>query len=415
MAAVLAMAMSASMTTHAQTFFTQPQSHLGRLVQSITSPLVFSAAAGYGADSSSLDSGPPFDSGDSLAPASSGYTSQPQHQSENSHYQNYRAQQQQPQGASRYQQQALQQAPSQQRGFPQHYSNADIDADDEGYRPAEAPNGGRHFHAHHQQQQQQPRGAEQSASGAHKEYQMGAYLGPTIDDKEIQGAFNSNNDDRDEDDGPAGYVGSPTGRQQATHDNAAHSLSYFGPPSASSSRAAGHMSQGPRHSDGGASFNEDSPDSSAADEDGEEIGADQPAGRHGGGRNALNQAASQYHKQQQQPRARMQQQLATAANGFVPYGPIDLNGLMAVANGGQQGGYEVYNGDGSYAGPVNGFGGFNGPQQGRAHSRRQQAASMSNQFGYGNGPASYGANQHHGAGDANGNGDDDNEADADED
>ena len=411
-----------------QTFFTQPQSHLGRLVQSITSPLIMpSAGASFeGSDAALADTEGAYEQpesmGGSLGPAGQ------QQAGGQQHFQHYRPaqmasggggqqqQQQQQQASYAAKQQNLQQAPSQQRGIPsQNYAapNSDDNDDESQSEPgADYPSGQaapRPMGARNGQPNQhfQVRGAEQPAAArANPEYQMGAYLGPTIDDKEIQGAFNSNNDERDDDDGPAGYVGPP----------------------ASASRASSQMGGGGRSGMGGGGRDEsaaDEPgDSSSADEDDDFGGQQRPRGAAGGGAyGGLSQAASQFHGRQQQAAAAEQerrarsranhQQLATAANGYAPYGPVDLSGLLAAANGQQQAGYEVYGGDGSNFGPPMGFEGMMGGQQGGgANGRRQQVAS--NQFGHSNGPMGYGPAGGQQA-NANSNNDDDAEADSEDD
>ena len=104
--------------------------------------------------------------------------------------------------------------------------------------------------------------------------------------------------------------------------------------------------------------------------------------------------------------------MQVAANGYAPYGypagaggPIDLSSLMAAAGGpGGPGGYEVYNGDGSYPGQ--------GYYQQQGNGRRNQAASnMMGASPYG----PYGGQQQQQQSGARGGDSDDQDADADED
>lgn len=94
----------------------------------------------------------------------------------------------------------LQVAPSQQRGIPQRYhsraKNNRYQAENENENTANRDDD-------EEPRQHSPSNTRQSQEG----YQMGAYLGPSMDDKELNGVFNSNNDDRDDvDSGPgSGY------------------------------------------------------------------------------------------------------------------------------------------------------------------------------------------------------------------
>ena len=408
--ALLAAVGLAAAPINAQTFFAQPQSHLGRLVQSITSPLILSAAGqDLSAAEEAGDLGQP-PSGSGGASAASNYAQQQPTADDSAHYQSYEQQHQHQHqqhhqapvshyqvpsygGDSMLHAQSLQQTPSRQRKAPlRHYDNDDEDDAEPGYGPpaSDDPVAAAAAAASNKRKQQQYAsggGNPMATAGANnQEYQMGAYLGPTIDDKEIQGAFNSNsNDERDDDDGPAGYEGPPSvGRPRGGAADGAPPMSHLQGASvgyAARGRApqAGYAgpSRGPR--DGPAEGYHFSP---GAGESADDESDDSPprATLGAGQRGSLNQAASQYHRQRQ-PRARTDRQLATAANGYAPYGPIDLSGLMA---GQQAGAYELYNGDGSSYG-------F-GPNYARgANGRRQQAASMSNQFGYG--PFGYGPAQ----------------------
>ena len=461
------------LTSHlAQCQLLQAQSHLGRLVQSITSPLVLSAA-GYDTphSSESDDSPAPNSFGGPLADSplsgllpepSTSYNNMPSLPSsadetspvsEPQHFQRYKEQEQQQQQEQQHQyqpsranvqqqqqqqqqhhqqqhqqkqlyhhQQALQQAPSQERGIPQHY-----------YASKSRPVlGGAHDNG--QTNDDEDIGAPSSPARkqhlAAQNYRMGAYLGPTIDEKEIQGAFNSNSDDKDDDEGSsASYMGGASGnhgadnRQRAAggYGSAAEAGPYrgasessygqpggeggFGPPEMASYGAArshgafadgGNRHQGPRD-DSGPSFNDDS----GADED-DESTAGRAADRQYTPRfrtsssPALSQAASDYNQRRQRNRSHgssgggNQQQMLAAANGYAPFGyanggPIDLSSLMA----GGPGAYEVYNGDGSYPGQdyYQQQGNNNGGRSGR-HS--QAASSMMNNngagpYGYNNG------------------------------
>lgn len=339
------------------------QSHLGRLVQSITSPLIISSSSGR-------PGGSPFAP---IAAPSSSYDQDeqdaaPLHYPEsNGEADSPRVQQAQPQDfrqqeelRNAYAAASLQQAPS--RGIPQRYRGNEEGAEPSNRRPAE------------------------------EAYQMGAYLGPTIDDKEIQGAFNSKDDERDEDDGPAGYEGPPGGGRSRLAADASYGASrpsygqqdsYMGPASYGNGQGGAYNNA----QDG----NDD--DSSSADED------DAPPKRGAYRRPAsLNQAASHQFEGRSRQRAangdagrgRRQQQLVAAANGYAPYGqpaggPIDLSGIVAAANGA---GYDVYNGDGSYPG--------SGYWQQQQQPRQRAAASANDpynqqqQWGAGNGYGPYG-------------------------
>lgn len=365
--------------------FLQPQSHLGRLVQSITSPLVgypSSDQSGDSYDSDSPLSGSP--GAGQLSADNTNSLASDQQQNLHNHYQSY--ERQQPQRAQHHrhqqlhhqQQQAMQQAPSQQRGVPQHYYGGGADSASNQDEDAGAPSNPR-------QQQAQ-------------EYQMGAYLGPTIDDKEINGAFNSNNDDDDSYD-EGGRQRAATGSSGYASDaGASPSLGpFYGPSESSGAMGAGYGSPGSSarqqessYRPGGRDENSaaaygplSDDDESGADEDEPPRGA-RPArggqrGRHSSG---LNQAASHLYNQQRQQRRpdrpRQSQPMMAAANGYAPYGysgPIDLNGIMAAAQGDPNAGYQVYQGDGSYPGQSGYYQG--GPQ-------RQAAGSMNNPYGYNN-------------------------------
>lgn len=340
-----------------------PQSHLGRLVQSFTSPIVLQS--GGSSDSSdgsdSYDSNSPYygpnDSADQADQPSQ------QHQAR-------------PTGRSQYQNQEralqtarLQQAPSQQRGVPQQYYGAGNDED------------------------QADQGSAPSSPGRHtQEYQMGADLGPTIDDKEMQGVFNSNNDERDDDDGaPAGAGYGPMGGSSGGRSRAASNSAY--------APSSPNRYRGPAQDD------------DAADEEDE-----QPArgsnGRRNRARNGyLNQAASQYrqrpsavggessrHGQSQDSNGPM----LAAANGYAPYGyangPVDLSSMMAAGMGGPNfGPTQMFQGDGSYPG-ANYY-----QQQAASAGRgqrgaRNQAESASNGYYNGQGYARPGASEASAAG-----------------
>jgi len=295
-----------------------PQSHLGRLVQSITSPLVLSSGGYRDSDS------------DGYSDPSSGYYSQ-------AGQEGGQAGEAPEQPVGRQQAGALQQAPSQQRGIPQHYygqmgnQNGNDDDRDQGSAP--------------------------STNKGTSEYQMGAYLGPTMDDKEINGVFNSN-DDRDDDDGPASYDGSSMGRNKAASNaygsEGGGAGEGYGPSPAEG--AGGEYERRPGSGAGpdyqGAGYDED-----GADED----EGPAPRGRRGGQRghgSGLSRAASQYRQRGYGGAASAGQaghsQMMAAANGYAPYGysgPADLSGLMSAGIGADpSAGYQAYNGDGSYPG-----------------------------------------------------------------
>lgn len=273
--------------------FLEPQSHLGRLVQSIASPLVLgqassfrqaaseaAAAAAAGPEPISgyypgLDQDQPDSSSSSAAaftggdidPQQDSYSASRQRQQQQQHHRSHQQSQrsfaaaanQPPQRArpdsieEQYyqrqnyynQQQAvpLQRAPSQQvRRVPHQHqqrqqqqyrptASAVSNYDDDGDNSLVPRNpGGDDDDGGGQQQpgssasyrSRQPSrvmsspsapGRQSSLDGA--EYQMGAYLGPTVDDKEINGAFNDDRDDID-DDSPANYDAPATsgGRSQ---------------------------------------------------------------------------------------------------------------------------------------------------------------------------------------------------------
>ena len=347
---VLIVAATTGVHLQARAQFLQPQSHLSRLVQAVTSPLVYSAAGYAGQDDQSSESAGYEPEQGPVTEQNKGAASQAQH------FQHY-----QPQQSRHYQHRnRLQQDPgSQQRGPAQNYYYGQ------------------------QQHRDEDQGAPSQPRQQAQEYQMGAYLGPTIDDKEINGAFNSNNDERDDDDDRLGYDGPPAGELGSVTTGNSHRLR------AASSFGAGPAGLGPSHMHsgyGGASsgqaasnYNGNEDDDSGADED-EPPAARRPGHFRSSG-SGLNQAASQYHHQQQrQPRGRQQQQpMMAAANGYAPYGygpqnGIDLGGLLAAAQGDPSAGYQVFNGDGSYPGP-------NYYQQ----PGRSQAASMNQLNGYYNG------------------------------
>lgn len=372
-----------------------PQSHLGRLVQSITSPLVLSSGANYGtdSDSDSYNNESPSSyypqGGNQESPNSADSAGQP------SQHQHQKLQEQQ---EYRQPQQYLQQAPSQQRGVPQHYYSSDNQgADrDQGSAPSNSRQTG-------------------------QEYQMGAYLGPTMDDKEINGAFNGNNDDRDDDDGPASYDAANKGvnRNKAASNGAAYRNNpavddYGYGPSSGYAQTQGNMAAPSYGHNQGPNYDDD-----AADEDDAPVHSARGGARRGSGQRSygggLSQAASQY---QQQAGAynpeRSRGPMMAAANGYAPYGysngPIDLSGLMAGMSGGgdPNAGYQVYNGDGSYPG-ANYY-----QQQGQRGGRNHQAASMNNgQYNNGYGPSAGQENQQQEQQSNGENDDHDNDADED--
>lgn len=349
-----------------------PQSHLGRLVQSITSPLVLSSGNSYGGESESEPSSGYYPAEPSSASARPDSTSG-SFSGGNS------------QGSG------LQQAPSQQRGVPtQHYYSGHEEERDQG----SAPSNNKHT----------------------QDYQMGAYLGPSMDDKEINGVFNSN-DDRDEDEGPASYEGPSTGgRTNAAATNNYHNNNGlggegYGPNYGRSHQMAAGGYEAPSSSYGNPNYDED-----GADED------DGPAsspmrGRRGGqrnpnagyGRSGLSQAASQYQQQGSYGNSGNQAPMMAANSAGFGYGggPMDLQGLMAGDNIDPSSGYQVYNGDGSYPGAN-----YYQQQAQRGNRNNQQAASGVN--GYYNNQNQLGPNSrapHEGS--RNENDEHDNEADED--
>lgn len=331
-----------------------PQSHLGRLVQSIASPLVLSTSSGYG-DSDS-DSGAGYYTGEaagstgaepSSASASASAANLGTGTGNGGAYD----------GRSSHQATSgLQQAPSQQRGVPTQHNNYYSGHDDERDQGS-APSNNKHT----------------------QDYQMGAYLGPSMDDKEINGAFNSN-DERDEDDGPAGYDGPSSsstggGRNRAAASDSYHNNNYIntgggGGYGADSNHGRGQQmgvvgGYGAPSYGGSSSYDEDSADEDDGPASGMSQGRrgsgqramDPSSGAHlGYGRSGLSQAASQY--QQQGSFRGGNSPMMAAANsggfgaGFGGYsgGPVDLQGLMAGVSGDPSSGYQVYNGDGSYPG-----------------------------------------------------------------
>lgn len=360
-----------------------PQSHLGRLVQSITSPLVLSSSSGYG-DSDS-DSGSGYYGGEAAGPAGAELSSASAANSGAegggsgavNHYDGTKNSQASSSG--------LQQAPSQQRGVPTQHNNYYSGHDDERDQGS-APSNNKHT----------------------QDYQMGAYLGPSMDDKEINGAFNSN-DDRDDDDGPASYDGPPSspgfsaGRNRAAASNTYNNNNNIGGegygPDGSYGGGRGHPQMGVDNgygapSSGSANYGSSGyNDDDGADEDdtptsgigqgrrGGYRGMNPSSGAHSGyGRNGLSQAASQY---QQQGSYRGNSPMMAAANsggggGFAGFGygggPVDLQGLMAGVSGDPSSGYQVYNGDGSYPG-ANYY-----QQQAQRGNRNQQAAASNGYF-----------------------------------
>lgn len=314
-----------------------PQSHLGRLMQSITSPLVLNGGeseASYPESSSYYSPGSSSSSDDSdrarqhqpqthaqarpYHATSSSYNRQKQHYN---------------------QQQALQQAPSQQRGIPQHY----------------------YGHNNNQYDEDRDQGNAQPSNnkGNTQEYQMGAYLGPTIDDKEINGAFNSN-DDKDDDDGPSNYdagsspsmtggAGSERQRETSYNNNDGYGSQMGLERQPTNSANYGRLNQ---YDD--------------ADEDDSERGPG-PSRQRNYYKGGLNQAASQYQQQDSYVNNNANSGMMTAANGYAPYGSFFV--------GGDPNGFQVFNGDGSY--PGNNY--YQQQQPQRGGRNYQQQASMSNQ------------------------------------
>lgn len=353
-------------------FTIQPQSHLGRLVQSIASPLVLASAQASGEADEPSAPATSYPGGPSEFEGAAGAAQ---------HFQPTAAvASRQPLRNPFEAAQALQQAPSQERAIPQSFYAG---------RPS-APGFG-------QADQDEEAGAPSSPNRQRaQEYQMGAYLGPTIDDKEIQGAFSSKDDERDDDEGAVGFMGGAPQQRGRAASSPTMSQDYegagYGPmeggagagsPSGYPMGHTGHAGPAPT-----AAFD----DESGADEDEEQA---RPPRRPMRFRTSasLNQAAaaSQYHQERRRQQARPSggyaesagqeqgaggQQMQAAANGYAPYGyangPIDLTSLMAAAAGAPSGpgGYEVYNGDGSYPGP-----GYYQQQGNNNQGRRNQAAS----------------------------------------
>lgn len=359
-----------------------PQSHLGRLVQSIagSSPLVLGAQSAAAQYASNYDSDSPS-GGYSEEPSQTSNYGNPQPYGQNGPLADTDAPSNEniPQNRG----QPLQQEPSQQRGVPQRYYpssssyNAANQDDGEGYEPRRAPSG--------------------SHSRPTQEYQMGAYLGPSMDDKELNGVFNSNDDRDDVDNG--GY--DDGGRVPSYRKNAASSNQYPREENEAGPQADGYSrpSYGPSNAapyrgyNGPSSYDEES-----ADEDERQPlrsndgfdGANMRRGRGGevsrGQSGPLNQAASQYLNQKQrdhrQPKQSQsshrpeQSQLQAAANGYVPYGyangPVDLTSILSGMNPNYQNdAYAGYPGQNYYR------------QQGNPTNNRKQAASTNNGYNYG--------------------------------
>lgn len=231
-----------------------PHSNLGRLVQSIAgSPLVFGlpqqshnglssgTMSGYDLDGSlptrsapsNLNNGPNFGPSDlDYAPhASSSFNPIPVSQSNAIYGTDPVNVDHQYKGPARpfNLQHQLQSAPSQQRGVPQprpygHSNQASTRDKDNRYSAANYNNNSNNdddddndVNNNHKQNNpnddDEPRQLAPSATRQQQQqqqqegYQMGAYLGPSMDDKELNGVFNSNNDERDDvDSGPgSGY------------------------------------------------------------------------------------------------------------------------------------------------------------------------------------------------------------------
>lgn len=326
-----------------------PQSHLGRLVQSITSPLVLNSASGDGPPDGYTSDPSSYHSTDASGEGAD--SDEPQRIAQRGRH---------PSGGR---QQHLQQAPSQHREIPQHYYGSSASSDGEDRDQGSAPSN------------QKPA----------QEYQMGAYLGPTMDDKELNGVFNSN-DERDDDEAPgasAGYDDSSMGRANGG-GRAAASQQYqregegYGPPASGYERSPSRPQSG---------YDEDS-----ADEEDDNSASHPAQGRRGGrarysGSGGLNQAASQYQQQDSQSGPGQQGQMMAAANGYVPYGyangPVDLTGLISGLGSDPNQGYQAYNGDGSYPGANY----YQQQQRGGQRGGRNQAESMNNGYyqnqGYG--------------------------------
>lgn len=299
--------------------------------------------------------------------------------------------------------QPLQQEPSQQRGIPQRfhsaasssgrYNSADNDNDDR-YENRRAPSSSRPSH----------------------EYQMGAYLGPQMDDKELNGVFNSN-DERD--DADVGGYDDANGDMRGYRKYAASSNSYPREETDSSNpatdgysynnnnnnyggRSSGHSNALPAAYRAYGAGNPSYDDESADEDEGSSVGPSDGAnygpsagsmrrGRNGGSssslRGSLNPAASQslQHRHKQQSRnsdksynnqQANQAQMMTAANGYAPYGyasgPVDLTSIL----NGMNPNYQMYQAE-AYPGQA-----YYNKQGNPSSSGRNQAASSSQGYNY---------------------------------
>lgn len=426
-----------------------PQSHLGRLVQSITSPLVISTSS-YRAEQESAEPASGYH------PDSSAASYYPSHQhhgtpmDEAAHLAHQHQLQPQPQ-MERPDGLRMQQSPSQQRGVPQQYYHRQSQHQPQRHHNLQQQQM-MDYHQQQQQQQQQQmdsnlnsnldggfinnqednderdqgaapsnhRQRNNNQNGAQNQngpsdYQMGAYLGPVIDDKEINTAFNSNNDD----DEPASYDGHSNSGLRNKAASSAYGTNHEDPSSASypmgggqasadegdSQQGYGNQHQSPRPMSGGeqsrgyhgAGYDEDS-----VDED-ESPAAQRPRGSGNRPlRGVLSGAASHYRQQggygsgsggssavdngdqgEQQALAggykhQSAANMMAAANGYAPFGyangPVDLTGLM---NGGGGDSFALY---GAGAGAYPGANPYGQPQQGQ-RGGRNQAASMNNYNG----------------------------------
>lgn len=276
-----------------------PQSHLGRLVQTFASPFISTASSTYDDADSYSELSPTTDDGP--------------HQNHKTHASLRDVQRQRSSG--------LQLAPSyhSQRGAS--------------YRP-------------------------DAGEGAN-EYRMGAYLGPTVDDKDITNAFGPgangprDDDERDDADGPAANFGAGGGgRGRLRHESSASSSAE------GRLRAAGYAPFPASNSFEGSQYDGD--DAAGADEDEPPGRAEAPRAR---GRAFAGSSARAAGNRRRAPSSfattsgtsgddgdgdersggESQGQLVAAANGYVPYGALDLAGLVGGAG---PAGFQVFNGAG---------------------------------------------------------------------
>lgn len=361
-----------------------PQSHLGRFVQSIagSSPLVHLRA-----QSGTSNFGSPFDSDPSssfkhLDEAHANHFEADQGPTQVSGAENPSYHDQRSRGL------ALQQEQSQHRGIPQTYHSA---SSSNRYK-------GRHHNEEDDTDHHQDHGKASSSSRPSQEYQMGAYLGPSMDDKELNGVFN-NNDDRDDID--AGSYDDGSNDMRTGYRKHAASSNHYPRDESDVARPGeaypyGEARQtGSRGSNAAPSYrgygNSGYDEDSADEDDGPTMrandGSNGASSRRGrGGEYArgypigsLNQAASQSRQQRQKgirnsqkthgnQDDQNQQLMVAAANGYSPYGyasgPVDLTSILSGMNPN----YQTYQAD-TYPGQNY----YN--QQGNPGGKRNQEAS----------------------------------------